>query len=72
MRFAAQVAIISGAAPGMGAAAVRILAREVARFVIADMSAREGSQPADGIGPPPASDLSTGSEIHVHGGAVAT
>ena len=37
MRLANKVAIISGAASGMGAATARIFAREGARVVIADV-----------------------------------
>ena len=37
MRLAGKVAIISGAASGMGAATARIFAREGAKVVIADV-----------------------------------
>jgi 3(or 17)beta-hydroxysteroid dehydrogenase len=37
MRLAGKVAIISGAASGMGAATARLLAREGAKVVVADM-----------------------------------
>jgi NAD(P)-dependent dehydrogenase (short-subunit alcohol dehydrogenase family) len=51
MRLAGKVAIISGAASGMGAATARMFAREGAKVVIADMLAHEGSQLANSIGP---------------------
>ena len=44
------MAIISGAASGMGAATARMFAREGAKFVIADPREREGRQVADAIG----------------------
>jgi NAD(P)-dependent dehydrogenase (short-subunit alcohol dehydrogenase family) len=50
MRLAGKVAIITGAASGMGAATARMFAREGARVVIADMLAREGNELADAIG----------------------
>ena len=50
MRLAGKVAIISGAASGMGAATARMFAREGAKVVIADMLEHEGRQVADGIG----------------------
>src|SRR6266478_6914310 len=50
MRLADKVAIISGAASGMGAAAARMFAREGAKVVIADVLEHEGRQVADGIG----------------------
>jgi NAD(P)-dependent dehydrogenase (short-subunit alcohol dehydrogenase family) len=50
MRLAGKVAIISGAASGMGAATARIFAREGAKVVIADVLEHEGRQVADGIG----------------------
>ena len=37
MRLAGKVAIISGAASGMGAATARLFAREGAKVVVADM-----------------------------------
>jgi len=50
MRLAGKVAIISGAASGMGAATARMFAREGAKVVIADVLEYEGRQVADGIG----------------------
>ena len=50
MRLAGNVAIISGAASGMGAATARMFAREDAKVVIADVLEHEGRQVADGIG----------------------
>ena len=50
MRLAGKVAIITGAASGMGAATAHVFAREGARVVIADMLAHEGEQVADAIG----------------------
>ena len=50
MRLAGKVAIISGAASGMGAATARMFAREGAKVVIADVLEREGRQVADAIG----------------------
>src|SRR5258708_9362073 len=49
MRLAGKVAIISGAASGMGAATARIFAREGAKVVIADVLEQEGRQVADAI-----------------------
>ncbi|MEJ0015612.1 MAG: glucose 1-dehydrogenase [Acetobacteraceae bacterium] len=51
MRLAGKVAIISGAASGMGAATARMFAREGATVVIADVLEHEGRQVADAIGP---------------------
>ena len=50
MRLAGKVAIISGAASGMGAATARMFAREGAKVVIGDMLEDEGRQVADAIG----------------------
>src|SRR5258705_13238651 len=50
MRLAGKVAIISGAASGMGAATARMFAREGGKVVIADVLEYEGRQVADGIG----------------------
>src|SRR6201981_2160164 len=50
MRLVGKVAIISGAASGMGAATARIFAREGAKVVIADVLEHEGRQVADAIG----------------------
>src|SRR5215471_7238253 len=50
MRLAGKVAIISGAASGMGAATARMFAREGARVMIADVLEHEGRQVADAIG----------------------
>ena len=50
MRLAGKVAIISGAASGMGAATARMFAREGANVMIADVLEHEGRQVADTIG----------------------
>jgi NAD(P)-dependent dehydrogenase (short-subunit alcohol dehydrogenase family) len=50
MRLADKVAIISGAASGMGAATARMFAREGARVVIADVMEDQGRQVAASIG----------------------
>jgi NAD(P)-dependent dehydrogenase (short-subunit alcohol dehydrogenase family) len=50
MRLANKVAIISGAASGMGAATARLFAREGARVIIADVLEHEGRQVANAIG----------------------
>jgi len=50
MRLAGKVAIISGAASGMGAATARMFAREGAKVVIADVLEHEGRQIAKDIG----------------------
>jgi NAD(P)-dependent dehydrogenase (short-subunit alcohol dehydrogenase family) len=49
MRLEGKVAIISGAASGMGAATARRFGREGAKVVVADMLAAEGQQVADDI-----------------------
>ena len=51
MRLAGKVAIISGAASGMGAATARMFAREGAKVVIGDLLEHEGKLVADSIGP---------------------
>jgi len=50
MRLASKVAIISGAASGMGAITARLFAKEGARVVIADQLENEGRAVADSIG----------------------
>jgi NAD(P)-dependent dehydrogenase (short-subunit alcohol dehydrogenase family) len=50
MRLAGKVAIISGAASGMGAATARVFAREGAKVVIADVLEEEGRKVAEEIG----------------------
>ena len=50
MRLADKVAIISGAASGMGAATARMFAREGAKVVIADVLEHEGQQVTGAIG----------------------
>src|SRR3978361_2360813 len=50
MRLDGKVAIISGAASGMGAATARMFAREGAKVVIADVLDHEGQQVASAIG----------------------
>jgi NAD(P)-dependent dehydrogenase (short-subunit alcohol dehydrogenase family) len=47
--LAGKVAIISGAAAGMGAATARMFAREGAKVVVADVLEHEGRQVAEGI-----------------------
>ena len=44
MRLEDKVALITGAASGMGASMARIFAREGAKVVIADMLAEEGEK----------------------------
>ena len=50
MRLAGKVAIVTGAASGMGAATARMFAREGANVVIADMLEYEGRKVAEEIG----------------------
>jgi 3(or 17)beta-hydroxysteroid dehydrogenase len=50
MRLAGKVAIIPGAASGMGAATARMFAREGAKVMVADVLEQEGRQVADTIG----------------------
>jgi NAD(P)-dependent dehydrogenase (short-subunit alcohol dehydrogenase family) len=49
MRLKDKVAIISGAASGMGASTARLFAREGAKVVVADMLEAEGREVAQGI-----------------------
>src|SRR5579862_9579750 len=50
MRLAGKIALISGAASGMGAATARMFVREGAKVVIADVMEHEGRQVANAIG----------------------
>src|SRR5689334_15478368 len=49
MRLQDKVAIVTGAASGMGAATARLFAREGARVIVADVLEAEGQAVADGI-----------------------
>ena len=49
MRLADKVAIVSGAASGMGAATARLFAREGAKVIVADLLEAEGKAVADSI-----------------------
>ena len=51
MRLAGKVAIVTGAASGMGAATARLFAKEGASVVVADVMDHEGQQVAASIGP---------------------
>ena len=50
MRLAGKVAIISGAASGMGAATAQLVAREGAKVMIGDVLEHEGREVADTLG----------------------
>jgi NAD(P)-dependent dehydrogenase (short-subunit alcohol dehydrogenase family) len=50
MRLAGKVALVSGAASGMGASEASIFAREGAKVIVADVLEAEGKQVADKIG----------------------
>ena len=49
MRLEKKVALISGAASGMGASAARIFAREGAKVIVADILEAEGRKVVDEI-----------------------
>src|SRR6476620_1818808 len=49
MRLQDKVAIVTGAASGMGAATARLFAREGAKVIVADMLEAEGQAVADSI-----------------------
>jgi len=49
MRLDGKVALITGAASGMGASMARIFAREGAKVTVADMLEKEGQEIVDGI-----------------------
>ena len=49
MRLKDKVAIVTGAASGMGAATARLFAREGAKVIVADVAVEEGSMVAEGI-----------------------
>ena len=49
MRFAGKVAVVTGGASGMGAATARLLARDGAAVLIADLSSEAGQQVSEEI-----------------------
>ena len=49
MRLSDKVAIVTGAASGMGAATARLFARKGAKVIVADMLEAEGQAVADSI-----------------------
>lgn len=59
MRLKDKVAIVTGAASGMGASTARLFAREGAKVVVADMLEEEGKSVADSI-------TSSGGEARFH------